>query len=65
MVTNEEELLGFANALQTDDRFTATLGAAAKNSHMPTTDMYRRMIQKWEELGKPSFPYGREAIVAI
>ena len=62
---NESELLSFAQALRKHNRFSITLGDTAKNSHMPTTEMYERMIQKWDELGKPHFPYSREQIIAI
>jgi uncharacterized protein len=62
---NESELLGFANALQKHASFGSTIGQPAKDSHIPTTDIYERMIRKWEELGKPRFPYSREHIIAI
>jgi uncharacterized protein len=62
---NEAELLEFASALRKHGRFVSTIGPAAKNSHMPTYDMYARMIRKWEKIGKPRFPYTREHIIAI
>lgn len=62
---NEAELLGFARSLRKHDRFVSTIGPTAKNSHMPTTEMYERMIQKWQELGKPRYPYSRTQITAI
>jgi uncharacterized protein YfbU (UPF0304 family) len=62
---NESELLHFAGALRKSERFVETIGPNAKNSHMPTTDTYRRMIAKWRELGEPNYPYSREQIVAI
>lgn len=62
---NESELLCFTHALLKHDRFINTIGPAARNSHMPTTQKYRRMIQKWEELGRPHFPYTKDHIIAI
>jgi len=62
---NECELMHFADALRKADRFESTIGKRAKNSHMPTTDTYSRMIQKWKELGEPHYPYTRETIIAI
>ncbi|MGB7651095.1 MAG: YfbU family protein [Gallionella sp.] len=62
---NECELLSFTEALRKSRRFENTIGVTAKNSHMPTTDMYQRMIDEWKALGSPSYPYSREQIVAI
>ena len=62
---NECELMHFADALRKSDRFEATIGKRAKNSHMPTTETYKRMIQRWKELGEPHYPYTREMIIAI
>jgi uncharacterized protein YfbU (UPF0304 family) len=64
--TNEIELLGFTQALlKHGGRFELTIGSTAKNSHMPTTDMYERMISKWKELGNPCYPYSKEQILSI
>ena len=62
---NESGLRSFARALRTSDRFVETLGDEIKNSHMPTTDMYKRMIAKWRELGEPNYPYSKDAMLAI
>jgi uncharacterized protein YfbU (UPF0304 family) len=62
---NEAELLSFAGALRKARRFENTLGKHELNSHMPTTETYQRMIEKWRELGSPNYPYGRQAIIEI
>lgn len=62
---NESDLRSFARALRKSDRFVDTLGEEVKNSHMPTTDLYRRMIAKWRELGEPNCPYSKETMLAI
>lgn len=62
---NESDLLSFSKALRKHDRFTETLPEHGKNSHMPTTDIYRRMISKWNELGRPNYPYDKETILNI
>ncbi len=62
---NEAELLSFSRALRKHGRFETTIGPAAKNSHMPTTEVYARMINAWKGLGEPKYPYTREQIIAI
>ena len=62
---NESELLCFAEALQKAGRFEVTLGKHARNSHMPTTAVYERMIAKWRELGSPHYPYEKQTIIDI
>lgn len=62
---NEGELLRFSRALRESDRFVETLPEHGKNSHMPTRDIYGRMIAKWDELGKPHFPLSKDQIVAV
>lgn len=62
---NESELLSFADSLIKHGRFESTLGKSARNSHMPTTSIYGRMIQRWQELGSPSYPYNKETIQEI
>jgi uncharacterized protein YfbU (UPF0304 family) len=59
---NEGELLSFSRALRKSARFIDTLPEHGKNSHMPTREIYGRMIAKWEELGKPRFPLSKEQI---
>ena len=62
---NEAELLHFSRALTKSRRYTETIGAEAKNSHMPTTAKYQRMIEEWESMGKPSYPLSKEQIKQI
>lgn len=62
---NEIDLLSFAEDLIKHGRFSNTLGATAINSHMQTTDMYERMIERWVELGRPGYPYSKEVIMQI
>ncbi len=62
---NEAELLHFAQALAANGNYSETIGKDAKNSHMPTTDMYERMIEAWEKLGKPRYPLNLEQITSI
>jgi uncharacterized protein YfbU (UPF0304 family) len=62
---NESELLHFAAALSKNGNYSKTVGTHAKNSHMPTTDAYRRMIAEWERLGKPNYPYSKATIQSI
>nr|ACN22657.1 conserved hypothetical protein [uncultured bacterium] len=62
---NEGELPSFARALRKSNRFIDTLPEHGKDSHMPTRDIYSRMISKWEELGKPHFPLSKEQISAL
>lgn len=62
---NESDLLSLTGALIADGRFTVTLGKSAKNSHMPTVDVYQRIISRWEELGKPHYPYSKDQIQDI
>lgn len=62
---NESDLYSFAQALRKNNRFTETLGEHGKNSHMPTTDLYERMIAKWRDLGKPNYPYDKQTIQEI
>lgn len=62
---NESEMLGFANALRKDRRYESVIGEYCKNSHYPTYDLYRRMLDKWAELGRPRYPLSRDTIIAI
>ena len=62
---NESELLSFADSLIKHGRFESTLGKSARNSHMPTSGLYGRMIQRWKELGSPNYPYEKETIQEI
>jgi uncharacterized protein YfbU (UPF0304 family) len=62
---NEAELLLFARALSQNGNYAETIGKDAKNSHMPTTAMYQRMIVEWKNLGEPRFPISRENILRI
>lgn len=62
---NESDLLSFAAALRKSGHFRNILGSTSRNSHMPTTEIYSRMIEAWKTLGKPKYPYSKEQIVAI
>lgn len=62
---NESEFLHFAQALSRNNNFSETIGKNARNSHMPTTEIYCRMISEWEKLGKPRFPLSKEQIQNI
>ena len=62
---NESELLHFAGALSKNGNYSDTVGKDARNSHMPTTDMYRRMIEEWREMGSPRYPLSKAQILAI
>ena len=62
---NESELLIFSQALTKNGRYKLTIGDSATNSHFPTTEMYTRMIKRWNELGAPNYPYSKETIQEI
>lgn len=62
---NEGELLSFARALRKGGRFVDTLPEHGKNSHMPTREIYGRMIAEWDKLGKPQFPLSKDQIAEI
>ena len=62
---NEGELLHFARALRENGRYEDTLKHGDINSHMPMCGIYDRMVGAWVKLGRPEFPYSREAILAI
>lgn len=62
---NESEYLSFANDLLKHRRFETTLGKTTINSHMRTTEIYKRMINCWESLGAPNYPYSKDTILKI
>jgi uncharacterized protein YfbU (UPF0304 family) len=62
---NEAEFLGFASALSKNGNYSKTVGKHARNSHMPTTAAYRRMIEEWKRLGEPNYPYSKDTILSI
>jgi len=62
---NESELLSFSRALSQNGNYSETIGKDAKNSHMPTTGMYRRMIAEWKSMGQPRYPLSKAQIVQI
>ena len=62
---NESDLLAFSRALRDSDRFVDTVPERGKNSHSPTTDLYRRIIAKYRELGEPRYPLDKQTILAI
>lgn len=62
---NESDLLCFAQALTDNGSFSETIGKSAQNSHMPTREMYGRMIEEWKAMGEPSYPYSKDQILQI
>lgn len=62
---NEAELLHFAAALSRNGNYSQTIGKDARNSHMPTTDMYRRIISEWQSMGKPRYPLSKDQILRL
>ena len=62
---NEAELLNFSRALFKNGSYAETIGKDARNSHMPTTDIYRRQIAEWKTLGSPRYPLSKEQIMKI
>jgi uncharacterized protein len=62
---NEGEFFGFAAALAAENRYSDTIGKHPKNSHMPTTDLYQRMLNKYRELGSPRYPISKDQIKQI
>lgn len=59
---NESDLMGFANFLLKHNRFDDVLKKGGNNSHMPTVEIYRRMLQAWHDMGEPTYPYSKEQI---
>jgi uncharacterized protein YfbU (UPF0304 family) len=59
---NETDLMGFANFLLKHGRFDDVLNEGGNNSHMPTVDIYRRMLQAANDMGDPSYPYSKEQL---
>jgi len=62
---NESDLLCFARSLIKHDRYSETLGKTARNSHSHTTDIYTRMLDCWDEMGRPDYPLSKEDIQKI
>lgn len=63
---NEAEMLGFAHALGQADRYNSVLDEGnCPNSHMPTYELYGRMIEQWKALGSPRFPLTKDHIQQI
>ena len=61
----EAKLRGFAMALLESERFAHVLGDDVKNSHMPSVDIYARMIDEWKSNGEPTYPLSKEQIQKI
>lgn len=49
----EVEYMGYSHFLVEDEQRFTYLGIKDHNSHMPSVDMYRRMLTKWKALGQP------------
>jgi len=62
---SEVELLSLTGALIEADQFTSILGKPAINSHIPTVEVYRRMVSRWKALGSPHYPYSKDQIQNI
>lgn len=62
---NETEMMAFAQALADRRLYEEMLGKRVKNSHMPTTDLYRRMLTQYVKLGKPRYPMSAATIKQI
>lgn len=62
---NEGDLMGFADMLVKHRRFVETLRKHGNNSHMPTVDIYRRMLACWNDMGQPTYPYSKEQILQL
>lgn len=61
----ETDLLCFARSLIKHDTYVDVLGEKAKNSHMPTTELYTRMLDCWKDIGSPTYPLSKEDILKI
>lgn len=61
--SNEAQLLHFAGALSKNNNYAETIGKDVRDSHMPTTDMYRRQISEWKNLGSPRYPFSKERVL--
>lgn len=62
---NEGEFLAFSIALRKDRRFEDVIPERGKNSHMTTTSRYMRLIDKYEQMGKPHFPLTKDQILEL
>ncbi|KXW57395.1 hypothetical protein FEMY_20910 [Ferrovum myxofaciens] len=62
---NEPELLGFAKDLLKYHRYETVLQDRELNSHSQTTEIYKRMLVKWLQLGRPRAPLPKETIQDI
>lgn len=62
---NEARLFGFTRALAADNRFPEQLGEQGKNSHLAVASIYKRMLTKWGEQGRPRHPMTLEQIQAV
>lgn len=59
---NETDLMGFANFLGKHGRFEDVLNPKGNNAHMPTVDIYRRMLSCRHDMGDVDHPYSKEQI---
>lgn len=62
---NEADLRIFTQALTENGNYSETIGKTAPNSHMPTTDIYNKMIDAWQKIGKLEYPLSRDQIMSI
>lgn len=62
---NEGELLAFSVALRKDRRFEDLIPERGKNSHMDTSHRYKRLIEKYKEMGEPIYPLNKDQILEL
>ncbi len=62
---HESRLLRFARSLHKMGHYAQTMGGGAPNSHMETTDMYKRQLAQWNALGMPTMPFTHDQICRI
>lgn len=58
----EPDLMGFANFLGKSGSFNDVLNPKGNNAHMPTVDVYRRMLSCLHDMGDVDYPYSKEQI---
>ena len=62
---NEGQLFWFSRALRNSGYYEELIPENGKNSHTPTKDIYKRMINKWNLLGNPRGAFKKQDILDI
>lgn len=62
---NEADHLHFVGALAKRHQFHSVIGEHPKDSHMPMVDVYKRLLDGWRRLGRPTAPLSADQIKAI